>query len=133
MKQHPVIGERILTGVVGFEEVAKAIRHEHERWDGMGYPDGLVGEQIPLASRIVLACDAYHAMTSNRPYREAMSEDAARAELVRNVGTQFDPTVVAALITTLDDRRDSAEETLSELHLNDAIDLPAVAKQAVAN
>lgn len=102
MKQHPVIGERIVARIPGLEEVAMAIRHEHERWDGKGYPDGLKGSSIPLASRIVLVCDAYHAMTSDRPYREAMPISDARAELVRHAGTQFDPVVVGALLSSLD-------------------------------
>lgn len=102
MKQHPVIGERIVARIPGLEDVATAIRHEHERWDGKGYPDGLKGSSIPLASRIVLVCDAYHAMTSDRPYREAMPVSDARAELVRHAGTQFDPVVVGALLSSLD-------------------------------
>jgi HD-GYP domain-containing protein (c-di-GMP phosphodiesterase class II) len=108
MKQHPVIGERIVVTVPGLEEVARAIRHEHERWDGGGYPDGLKAGEIPLASRIVLVCDAFHAMTSDRPYRKAMNVDDARLELSRNAGTQFDPTVVGALLHVLD-RREPAE------------------------
>lgn len=104
MKQHPVIGERIVVTVPGLEEVARAIRHEHERWDGEGYPDGLRAGQIPLASRIVLVCDAFHAMTSDRPYRKAMSIEDARLELSRNAGSQFDPTVVGALLHVLDSR-----------------------------
>ncbi|MFY9487567.1 MAG: HD-GYP domain-containing protein [Solirubrobacterales bacterium] len=103
IKQHPVIGERIVARVPGLEEVARAIRHEHERWDGRGYPDGLRSADIPLPSRIVLVCDAYHAMTSNRPYREAMPIDDARAELVRHAGTQFDPVIVGALLSSLDE------------------------------
>jgi hypothetical protein len=108
MKQHPVIGERIVVTVPGLEEVARAIRHEHERWDGGGYPDGLKSGEIPLASRIVLVCDAFHAMTSDRPYRKAMNTEDARLELSRNAGTQFDPTVVGALLHVLD-RREPAE------------------------
>lgn len=104
MKTHPEIGERIVATVPGLEEVARAIRHEHEHWDGSGYPDGLKQGEIPLASRIVLACDAFHAMTSDRPYRAAMSEARARAELARNAGTQFDPIVVGALLRVLDSR-----------------------------
>jgi hypothetical protein len=80
------------------EDVARAVRHEHERWDGRGYPDGLAGEAIPLASRVVFACDAWHAMTSDRPYRKALSEDVARAELAANAGTQFDPAAVRAVL-----------------------------------
>ncbi|MFY9489109.1 MAG: HD-GYP domain-containing protein [Solirubrobacterales bacterium] len=102
MKRHPEIGERILAEVPGFETVATAVRHEHERWDGKGYPDGKRGEDIPLASRIVLACDAYHAMTSERPYRAPMGEAAAREQLMRGAGSQFDPEVVDSLIAVLE-------------------------------
>ena len=77
------------------------MRSCHERWDGHGYPDGLAGEEIPLAARIVFVCDAYNAMTTDRPYRSGMSSEAAIAELVTNAGTQFDPTVVDALVATL--------------------------------
>lgn len=104
VKRHPEIGERILNEVPGFERVATAVRHEHERWDGRGYPDGLRGAEIPLASRIVLACDAYNAMISPRPYREPLSESAAREQLLRNAGAQFDPEVVDALLTVLERR-----------------------------
>jgi hypothetical protein len=98
MRRHPEIGERILRAVPGLEAVADAVRHEHERWDGDGYPDGIAGPAIPLASRIVLVCDAYHAMTSDRPYRRSLGEDAALAELRRCAGSQFDPDVVEALV-----------------------------------
>jgi diguanylate cyclase (GGDEF)-like protein/putative nucleotidyltransferase with HDIG domain len=107
MRQHPVIGERILRAIPGMGWVAKIVRHEHERWDGGGYPDGLAGPAIPLGSRIILACDAYHAMTSNRPYRRAMSHTDAVAELTRNAGTQFDPEVGQALVGYLYGRRQS--------------------------
>ncbi len=102
MHQHPVAGERILRPLPGFEAVATAVRHAHESWDGRGYPDGLAGEAIPLASRIVLACDAWHALVSDRPYRAALPAAEARAELERCAGTQFDPRVVAALLASLD-------------------------------
>jgi len=102
MREHPVIGERILSGIAGLSEVARAVRCEHERWDGHGYPDGLAGEQIPLAARIVFACDAWHAMTSDRPYRKAMSHADARAELTRCSGSQFDPDVVLAFLSSID-------------------------------
>ena len=78
-----------------------AVRHEHEHWDGSGYPDGLAGEAIPLASRIVLVCDAYHAMTSDRPYRVALAPEDAQKELQRCSGRQFDPAVVSALLAVL--------------------------------
>jgi diguanylate cyclase (GGDEF)-like protein len=105
MHQHPVIGERILRAIPGMGAVARIVRHEHERWDGTGYPDGLMGEAIPVGARIILACDAYHAMTSDRPYRAAMSHHVAMAELTANAGTQFDPQVVEALVGYLYGRR----------------------------
>ncbi|MFP5363620.1 MAG: HD domain-containing phosphohydrolase [Thermoleophilia bacterium] len=98
MAEHPVIGERILRNIGGFAAVADIVRHEHESYDGSGYPDGLVGERIPIGSRIILACDAYHAMTSDRPYRARMSHADAFAELTRCAGRQFDPDVTAALV-----------------------------------
>jgi hypothetical protein len=101
MRLHPQIGEQIIASMPPLAHLASSIRAEHERWDGGGYPDGLAGEQIPLASRIVLVSDAYHAMTSDRPYRAAMSRADAVAELSRNAGTQFCPTVTAAALDTL--------------------------------
>jgi diguanylate cyclase (GGDEF)-like protein/putative nucleotidyltransferase with HDIG domain len=99
MAEHPVIGERILRGIGGFAPVADIVRHEHESFDGSGYPDGLVGNEIPIGSRIILACDAYHAMTSDRPYRARMSHADAFRELRRCAGQQFDPAVTAALVS----------------------------------
>jgi HD-GYP domain-containing protein (c-di-GMP phosphodiesterase class II) len=110
MKTHPVIGEEIVREVPGFGAVADAVRHEHERWDGKGYPDGIGGETIPVGSRIVLACDAYHAMTSDRPYRKSMPQSKARAELASCAGTQFDPAVVQALLDELADRDQQASK-----------------------
>ena len=101
MKEHTVIGERILRAIPGLGSVARIVRHEHERWDGDGYPDGIREDAIPLGSRIILACDAYHAMTSDRPYRERMSHADAIAELSRHAGTQFDPEVVEVLVGQL--------------------------------
>ena len=101
IKQHPAIGAEILAPVPFLYGVRTIVRHAHEHWDGGGYPEGLSGEQIPLGARIVLAVDAYHAMTSDRPYRAAMSHEAACAELEESAGVQFDPEVVEALLGVL--------------------------------
>ncbi|HEY6781091.1 MAG TPA: diguanylate cyclase [Thermoleophilaceae bacterium] len=101
MRQHPEIGESILRRTSELAPIAPLVRHEHERWDGEGYPDGLVGDSIPIGSRIIFACDAYNAMITARPYREPMSEDAAHAELRHGAGSQFDPRVVEALLAVL--------------------------------
>ena len=98
MREHPAIGERILRAVTGMGGVARIVRHEHESFDGSGYPDGLAGSEIPIGSRIILACDAYHAMTSDRPYRDAMSHEDAVDQLLDNAGKQFDPEVVECLL-----------------------------------
>jgi putative nucleotidyltransferase with HDIG domain len=96
MEAHPVIGERILAKVDSYGEIARIVRHHHERVDGHGYPDGLTGDQIPLLSRIISVADAYNAMTSDRPYRDAMPSRVARLRLAQAVESQFDTTVVAA-------------------------------------
>jgi two-component system, cell cycle response regulator len=93
---HTVIGERILGAAPAWKNVARIVRATHERWDGGGYPDGLAGDEVPLASRIIAVCDAFSAMTSPRAYRASVSQDTALAELARCAGTQFDPDVVAA-------------------------------------
>jgi diguanylate cyclase (GGDEF)-like protein/putative nucleotidyltransferase with HDIG domain len=105
MAEHPVIGERILRSIGGFSTVAAIVRHEHESFDGSGYPDGISGSEIPIGSRIILACDAYHAMTSDRPYRKRMSHVDAFAELTRCAGRQFDPDVTGALAAYFYHRR----------------------------
>jgi len=107
MRQHPVIGERILRAIPGMAPVARVLRHQHERWDGNGYPDGLAGTEIPVEARIILACDAYHALTSDRPYRAAVSHEDALVELTANAETQFDPGVIEALVAYLYGRRQS--------------------------
>ena len=103
MAEHPVIGEGILRRLPQLAPLAPIVRHEHEHWDGTGYPDGLAGKQIPIGSRIILACDAYAAMTTERPYRAALGREEAMAELRARAGTQFDPTVVDALLDLLGD------------------------------
>jgi HD-GYP domain-containing protein (c-di-GMP phosphodiesterase class II) len=93
--QHPGFGAEALTRVPGLEVVATVVRYHHERWDGTGYPDGLSGPRIPVASRIIAVCDAYSAITSDRSYRAAQSHERALAELRDGAGWQFDPQVVA--------------------------------------
>jgi len=105
MREHPVIGERILRAVPSLEQIGRSVRHEHERWDGTGYPDGLAGSAIPLPSRIVFACDAFEAIVSGRPYRSARSPRVAMAELHRGAGTQFDPAVVHALLDVVGEQQ----------------------------
>jgi diguanylate cyclase (GGDEF)-like protein/putative nucleotidyltransferase with HDIG domain len=105
MREHPVIGERILRAIPGMGPIARIVRHEHERFDGAGYPDGIASEQIPIGARIILACDAYHAMTSDRPYRKGMAHADAIAELADHAGSQFDPRVTEVLIGALYGRR----------------------------
>lgn len=102
METHTIEGQRLLEQVGGLlGEIGAIVRSCHERWDGRGYPDGLSGSDIPLVARIVCCCDAFSAMTTDRPYRSALGEDAARAELRANAGAQFDPDVVGALETVL--------------------------------
>lgn len=101
MQAHPEIGHRILAKVSDYERIAKVVRHHHERVDGNGYPDGLDLAEIPLISRIIAVADAYNAMTSDRPYREAMPSPVARMRLAQAVGSQFDTSVVAAFETIL--------------------------------
>jgi response regulator RpfG family c-di-GMP phosphodiesterase len=102
MRSHSIRGEQLISNTPGLTHLAQAIRSEHERWDGTGYPDGLSGDQIPLASRITFVCDAYHAMTSDRPYRAALSEQAARTEIAAGAGSQFCPTCARALLEILE-------------------------------
>ncbi len=102
MYEHPAIGARIISSIASLAHLAPAVRAEHERWDGDGYPDGLAGEQIPLASRICFVSDAYHAMTSDRPYRAAMNPADARAQIESNAGSQFCPITVAAFVRVLE-------------------------------
>ncbi len=103
MERHPEIGERMLERVPALAHLARAVRAEHERFDGRGYPDGISGEAIPISSRITFVCDAYHAMCSDRPYRKALPEPAAAQELSRGRGTQFDPRATDALLGVLPD------------------------------
>jgi response regulator RpfG family c-di-GMP phosphodiesterase len=112
MREHPALGANLVESIGDLAALGPSIRAAHERWDGGGYPRGLRGEQIPLAARITFVCDAYHAMISNRPYRAAIGEARARAELRRNAGEQFCPTCADALLSALE-RRNGQSGTLS--------------------
>jgi putative nucleotidyltransferase with HDIG domain len=101
MRRHSAIGEAILLEVPGYSDMAEVVRSHHERWDGRGYPDNLRGEDIPLLARVIAVADSYNAMTSDRPYRDAMPSRVARLRLAQAVGTQFDTTVVAAFEAVL--------------------------------
>ncbi len=98
METHPELGERILAPIARLESVRPIVRHCHERWDGKGYPDAIGESDIPIESRVIFVCDAFHAMTTDRPYRGARSFDEARKELEGGAGSQFDPEVVAAFL-----------------------------------
>jgi response regulator RpfG family c-di-GMP phosphodiesterase len=101
MRQHPAWGADMLLRVPGLKRVSRIVRHAHERWDGEGYPDRLRRYDIPIQSRIIFACDAYNAMTSDRPYRDALRPWIAVSELREGAGGQFDPDVVDALVGAL--------------------------------
>jgi HD-GYP domain-containing protein (c-di-GMP phosphodiesterase class II) len=102
MKLHTRTGAELVARIDGLEAIVPWIRHSHESFDGSGYPDGLRGEEIPQAARILLVADAFDAMTSSRPYRTALSVEHARGELLRHAGSQFDPACVNALLEHLD-------------------------------
>jgi HD-GYP domain-containing protein (c-di-GMP phosphodiesterase class II) len=110
MKTHTVEGQALLDRIGGrLARVGTIVRSCHERWDGRGYPDGLLGEEIPLAARIVFCCDAYSAMTTDRPYRKAMARSEAIKELHANAGSQFEPRIVDALVRVLEQNEEVAE------------------------
>jgi two-component system, cell cycle response regulator len=111
MRRHTIIGERILLAAPALRPVARLVRASHERYDGSGYPDGLVGDQIPLGARVVAVCDAFDAMLSDRPYRDRLGEAEALDQLLRCSGRQFDPMVVEASARVIE--RDRAEAAQS--------------------
>jgi HD-GYP domain-containing protein (c-di-GMP phosphodiesterase class II) len=102
IRTHTIEGQRLLDRVGGFmREVGLIVRSHHERWDGGGYPDGLAGDQIPLEARIIACCDSWNAMRTDRAYRKALPHETALGELLSGSGTQFDPTVVEAVLETV--------------------------------
>ncbi len=106
VRDHTILGERILHGAPALRPIARLVRASHERWDGTGYPDRLHGEEIPLGARIVSVCDAYEAMTSDRTYRRAVAPEIACHELRRCAGGQFDPVVVDTFLAVIADGED---------------------------
>ncbi len=118
VQTHPELGARIIAPIDRLHEVRPIVRHCHERWDGAGYPDGIAGEDIPLESRIILVCDAYHAMTTDRPYRRRLSHREAVRRLAEGAGSQFDPDVVSVALGVL--------EHVAAEHREDTPDAPDV-------
>jgi putative nucleotidyltransferase with HDIG domain len=136
MQEHSAIGERILAHVDEYSEIATIVRHHHERIDGQGYPDGFIDNDIPLVSRIIAVADAYNAMTSDRPYRDAMPSRVARLRLAQAVDSQFDTSVVAAFEAILasadEDYRLAQRHDFLEFAQSSASDVPEPRIAAVA-
>jgi len=131
MQEHSAIGERILAKIDTYPEVAQIVRHHHERMDGTGYPDGLERDAIPLLSRIIAVADAYNAMTSDRPYRDAMPSRVARLRLAQAVESQFDTTIVAAFEAILAGADESYRTgRQEEFHIMDAPQLVVPVRDA---
>ena len=98
VRRHPIVGEALVGSIPFLEEAASVIRHHHERWDGEGYPNRLIGEEIPLLARILALAESYDAMTSERPYRHPLTTERALIELEGNTGKQFDPELVPLFV-----------------------------------
>ena len=101
MKRHTIYGEEVLKYIKYFKEIIPGVKFHHERYDGRGYPEGLIGEQIDIIARIIAVGDTFDAMTSDRPYRKALSKEVACAEIEKNTGSQFDPEVVKAFLKAI--------------------------------
>jgi len=108
IRSHPEVGKRLLESTMRLNALLPVVLHHHERWDGAGYPDGLAGEEIPFAARVIAICDSWQAMMSERPYRDALSRSEAVAELRAGAGTQFDPEIVEAFVVSLDKANEAA-------------------------
>jgi HD-GYP domain-containing protein (c-di-GMP phosphodiesterase class II) len=100
IQDHPVDGANLVSTMTKLRDVVPAIRHHHENWDGTGYPDGIAGEQIPIASRVIRFADTIDAMTTERPYRAPLTEAQVRAEIIRCRETQFDPRITDRLLSS---------------------------------
>jgi two-component system, cell cycle response regulator len=119
IEQHTIMGERILAAAPDLADVGRLVRHSHERFDGEGYPDRLEGEEIPLGSRVIHVCDAYEAMTSDRPYKRAMSVEAALSELRRCKYEQFDGAIVDVFCLVIEEN--AVEPRFSETPTGQAV------------
>jgi HD-GYP domain-containing protein (c-di-GMP phosphodiesterase class II) len=115
IQQHTLIGEHILGPLCLSAPITAIVRHHHERWDGCGYPDGLVGEDIPLGARIVAVADAFDAMTAERPYSRPMTVEAAIERLRAGAGAQWDPEVVAAMLEVLSEILPARERAVGQI------------------
>jgi HD-GYP domain-containing protein (c-di-GMP phosphodiesterase class II) len=120
MKRHPGIGHEMLRDISFLSGAAEIVHCHHERFDGKGYPRGLMGDEIPLGARIFAIADTFDAMTSDRPYRKALPAEVARWEILRHSGTQFDPQVVQAFLLVFDDIAKRAEEEHEAEHVRAA-------------
>ena len=121
VKQHPMMGAVIVGAVPGLEGILDAVRHHHERWDGAGYPFGLIGEETPLTARLMSVADAYSAMTTDRPYRKGMGQAKARAILEAGAGTQWDPACVRAFLDAPKAAANGLSESLSATIPHEAV------------
>ena len=99
MKRHPIRGAELVGMLSSLKDVVPAVRHHHENWDGTGYPDGILGEQIPLASRVIMFADTLDAITTDRPYRKALSIEEARSEFLKFRAKQFDPAICDCVVS----------------------------------
>ncbi|MDO4960568.1 MAG: HD-GYP domain-containing protein [Eubacteriales bacterium] len=106
IKDHPVIGERILSGITSIPELAIGARWHHEKYDGTGYPDGLKGEEIPKIARLIAVADSYDAMASKRSYRDILPQAVIRSEIEKGIGTQFDPVFAGLMLEIIDEDKD---------------------------
>jgi HD-GYP domain-containing protein (c-di-GMP phosphodiesterase class II) len=122
MTKHPEIGYRILSTVSEMKEMAESVLAHHERYDGKGYPRGLKGDAIPLHARIITLADAFDAMISVRPYRDALSREEAIEEVKRNTGTQFDPLVAKAFLSLMEDPAYQIPNIADYQEMNDALE-----------
>jgi diguanylate cyclase (GGDEF)-like protein/putative nucleotidyltransferase with HDIG domain len=130
MRMHPILGARILQPIKAFRQILNVVLHHHEWYDGSGYPDGLAGQNIPLHARIVSVCDAYHAMTSTRPYRQRRTPEFALAQLEAGKGTQFDPIIVDYFIQMMRKRQAEHPESLESEGHDDHPELPEATEAA---